>query len=820
MKKISVLLCTVNLAALCYTANAQKISGVVRDAEEGAPLAGASIQVLDPNTPKGVLTNGKGIFSFDLTKYPGGIKAVLSFAGYKSDTVAFSPAGAFYTLHLHPATGYLRDVMVSVGGRTPVKESPIAVTRVSPEKINQTIQSNIIDVLVKNVPGLNAVKTGPNISKPFIRGLGYNRVLTLYDGIRQEGQQWGDEHGIEVDPYGIDKAEVMKGPVSLIYGSDALAGVVSMTPFTPTDQDGKIHGRFISEYQHNNGLTGQGLRLYSGMRHWYFLSEGSYQLAKNFQNAMDGRVYNTGFKQATGAFTLGHRSSLGQSSLSLTLFNDLQGIPDGSRDSLTRRFTKQIKEGAADDVKNRPVVSGKELNSYRLSPLHQHIQHYRIYANNDYSIGNGKLNASLAWQQNIRQEYSHPGSAGLPGMNVPLNTLNYGLKYAFPCWQNTRLTIGSNGMYQDNKNKTATDFPIPDYHLLDIGGFLFGNWKSGAFTISGGARLDHRRVKGAPLYVKTDAVTGFTDKAAATDPAATRPFPAFTKAFNGVSWSLGGTFAFNNHISVKANIAQGYRAPNITELASNGLDPGAHIIYIGNQNAVPELSLEEDLGIEAAYKDLTASVSIFHNHIRHYIFLTEITGDSGAPLTDAQGNKTFQYQQTAARLYGLELNASLHPSGWTGFSWNNSFTLTYGDNTGSEFQGKGINGRYLPYILPANYLSNITKVFNLQSGLLSSVNLMAEVNYTARQNRYLGLYGTETPTPAYTLISIAAGGSVQYSRHHQLEIRLAVNNLWNSVYQSHMSRLKYFEYYEHSTSGYYGIYAMGRNICMKLIFPF
>lgn len=80
---------------------------------------------------------------------------------------------------------------------------------------------------MKNVPGLNAVKTGSNISKPFIRGLGYNRVLTLYDGIRQEGQQWGDEHGIEVDAYNMDHAEVIKGPASLMYGSDALAGVVS-----------------------------------------------------------------------------------------------------------------------------------------------------------------------------------------------------------------------------------------------------------------------------------------------------------------------------------------------------------------------------------------------------------------------------------------------------------------------------------------------------------------------------------------------------------------------------------------------------------------
>jgi len=817
MKKIGLLLVIINTTLIGFAGNFQQIRGIVKDAENDVPLAGASIKLLD--TPKGVLTDEKGAFSFDMTKYPNGIKAVVSFAGYESDTVAFSRQTAFYTLHLQPATGLLKEVVVTVGGRTLVKESPITMTMVSPKKIDQTLQSNIIDVLVKNVPGLNAVKTGPNISKPFIRGLGYNRVLTLYDGIRQEGQQWGDEHGIEIDPYGIEKAEVTKGPVSLIYGSDALAGVVSMIPFTPTDQDGKIHGRLTSEYQQNNGLIGNGLRLYSGTQNWYWMASGSYQMAKNYQNAADGRVYNTNFKQTAGAFTLGHSSAAGRSSLSVTLFNDLQGIPDGSRDSLTRKFTKQIYEGDEDDIKSRPVVTDKELSGYNLSPLLQHIQHYRIYTNNHYRIGNGNVDASLAWQQNIRQEYSHPAKRDLAGMNVRLNTINYGLKYAFPLLKNTNLTIGTNGMYQDNKNKAATDFPIPDYHLMDVGAFAFGKWNSGAFTLNGGARLDHRKVKGTSFYVKTDPATGFDSKADKSDPDASLQFPAFTKDFNGLSWSLGGTFAVSNHISVKVNIAQGYRSPNITELASNGLDPGAHIIYIGNKAAVPEIGLEEDLGVEADYKDITASVSFFHNHISHYIYLTEVADEKGSPVLDPQGNKTLQYQQTAACLYGVEINVSLHPYCWKGFSWNNNFALTYGDNTSAEFQGKGTKGEYLPYIPPANWLSTITQVIDLKGTVLTSMNLMAEVNYNAAQNRFLGLYGTETATPAYTLINVAAGASIQYSRHHRLEVQLAVNNLWNTVYQSNMSRLKYFEYYDASPNGYYGIYGMGRNICAKLILP-
>ncbi|MBS1665165.1 MAG: TonB-dependent receptor plug domain-containing protein, partial [Bacteroidetes bacterium] len=168
--------------------------------------------------------------------------------------------------------------ITGVRGAVLLRETPIAIVAVSSKKLIKTIEPNIVDALVAHVPGLNAVKTGPNISKPFIRGLGYNRVLTLYDGIRQEGQQWGDEHGIEVDAYGIERAEVIKGPASLLYGSDALGGVVSLFPYLPTEKDGRLHGRVLQEYQSNNGLIGSGLRINSSNEKWWWAAKGSYRI--------------------------------------------------------------------------------------------------------------------------------------------------------------------------------------------------------------------------------------------------------------------------------------------------------------------------------------------------------------------------------------------------------------------------------------------------------------------------------------------------------------------------------------------------------------
>ena len=130
----------------------------------------------------------------------------------------------------------------------------------------------------------------------------------MFNGIRQEGQQWGDEHGIEVDAYYIERAEVIKGPASLMYGSDALAGVVSLFPCNPNDEDGKIHGSFTSEYQTNNNLIGNGVRMHYSGQHFLFGLSGSYRLAKNYRNAIDGRVYNTGFSEKNISALVGYKN--------------------------------------------------------------------------------------------------------------------------------------------------------------------------------------------------------------------------------------------------------------------------------------------------------------------------------------------------------------------------------------------------------------------------------------------------------------------------------------------------------------------------------
>jgi iron complex outermembrane receptor protein len=715
----------------------------------------------------------------------------------------------------------LNEVVVTgVSRATLARKNPVAIVRVSSRAIDRAVESNLIDALVKNVPGLNAVKTGPNISKPFIRGLGYNRVLTLYDGIRQEGQQWGDEHGIEVDAYAIDKAEVIKGPASLLYGSDAVAGVVSLYPAVPAEKDGKLHGRLLSEYQGNNGLIGNGLRLSRGGAHWVWTVRGSWRLAKNYTNRIDGRVYNTGFSEKNLSAMTGYVSRAGSSDLNATLYDNLQGIPDGSRDSLTRKFTRQIYEGDRDTLRSRPIVPAAVLNSYTLSPLHQHIQHYRLYTHHHYRIGKGEMDGVLGFQQNIRREYSHPTVPEQAGLYVRLNTFNYGLRYTAPEFSGIEVTAGVNGMVQNNKSEQATDFPIPDYRLSDAGGYLHGKWEHAKWVVSGGLRYDSRSLSGKALYTGTDPLTGFTRQVFAPDTVgANQPFAVLHKRFTGLSLSVGATWSFAENLHLKLNIARGYRSPNITEIASNGLDPGAHIIYLGNRNFVPEFSWQQDLGMSGDFRDLTVSVSVFNNYVQHYIYLEQLTDAQGNALTDAQGNKTFQYQQAAAQLYGAEGVLDFHPGSWKGFDLTNTIALVYGINKKREYRGKGNAGEYLPFIPPAQWRSSLRQEWAMRSKTFAAFTIGAELEYNAAQHRYLALYHTESYTPDYTLINLSAATRIHTRKEHSFQLQLQANNLLDRAYQNNLSRLKYFEYYSKSPNGYLGIYNMGRNLCVKLLCP-
>ncbi|MFD0749046.1 TonB-dependent receptor [Mucilaginibacter calamicampi] len=787
------------------------ISGkvVVKD----QPLAAASVKIT--GTSIGIKTDENGYFRLNNIS-PGQHELQVSAIGYASQkqwVKVMAESSSELTIALTPVETNLNEVVITgVTRATQIRNNPVPIAVMNSRAINSQANTNIVDAITRSIPGVSAVTTGPNISKPFIRGLGYNRVLTLYDGVRQEGQQWGDEHGIEIDQFGISRVEVIKGPASLTYGSDALAGVINMIPDVVYKDDNKLHGDISTEAHTNNGSLGASLGLNYKNGDWKYSARSSVKRAHDYRNSVDGFVYNTGFNELNLSAMAKVDKQWGAFKIAANLYNNQQEIPDGSRDQFSRRFTKQVDEAGTDDITNRPIVSDAELRSYKLSPLYQHIQHYRVYTHGVLNVGQGNIDALFAVQQSVRREYNHPTAPEQPGLYVVLNTLNYDIKYNLPELQGWEATIGLNGMFQGNRSKNGTAFPIPDYNLFDAGTYVLVKKKIGDFNVLGGLRYDNRNINWNDFYVGTNAATGFERKGTAADIAAGAPlqFPAFSKVYHGISGSAGLTYNITERVLLKANIARGYRAPNITEIGSNGLDPGAHIVYLGNRTFAPEFSLQQDLGFAAYLKNVDISAEVFNNNITNYIFQSKLTDAAGNPVIIVPGNTTYQYQQAAARLCGAELTVNLHPQQQKWLNFNNSVAYIRGVKNGAN----GTPAEYLPLIPPLHARSEIKAMIN-------NFYIKAAADMYATQNRFYATDDTETATPGYSLFSLGTGITVKNKADKTVfELSVMADNIFDKAYQSHLNRLKYFEYYQTSPNGRYGIYNMGRNVSFRLTVPF
>jgi iron complex outermembrane recepter protein len=820
MKHLSVLLFLLFLTALAH-AQQGALKGAVAN-KDRKPVQFANVAIKELHT--GATADQQGLFHIKNVR-PGTYDIKISMVGYQPVVLRKTIVAGQTTMlniSLEEDLSKLNEVVVTgVSRATAARKNPIPIAVIGKREMNMNVNNNIIDAIIKGVPGVSAVTTGPNISKPFIRGLGYNRVLTLFDGVRQEGQQWGDEHGIEIDQYGIARAEVVKGPASLTYGSDALAGVINMIPDIPALTPGKLQGSFLTDYHSNNGMMGSSLGLAYGSNDWKYIVRATAKAAHNYQNKIDGYVYGTAFREYNLTALARVDKSWGHSQFGATLYDNTQEIPDGSRDSLTRKFTKQVKED--DDIKNRPLVPEADLRSYTINPLHQHIQHYRVYNHTKWNVGTGDINIMLGAQQSIRREYNHPEMPVQPGLYVMLNTLNYDVRYNLPVMNGLETTVGVNGMYQSNKSKNGTDFPIPDYNLFDIGGFFFAKKSFGKVDVCGGVRYDSRSIRWNDFYVGPNKQNGFEQHVSVPDTAGAHlQFPAFSHHYTGISGSVGATWNISERVLVKGNIARGYRAPNITEIGSNGLDPGAHIVYLGNRTFKPEFSLQEDIGIQAWLPDADISVELFNNNIENYIYQAKLYDDAGSPVVIVPGNATYKYQQSAARLYGAEVTVNLHPRGIRWLAMNNSVAYTQGRNGNKELiRTHGDEARYLPFIPPTHIRSELKATTQRNHGVFSKTYVRVEADVIADQPHFYGVDDTETFTAGYTLFNAGAGtGIVNKNGKTICEIFLQLDNVWNVAYQANMNRLKYFEYYTSSPNGRLGIYNMGRNFSAKVIVPF
>ena len=781
---------------LCFATNifAQSkltLSGKVTDAKTGEPLAGATIYF--PDLRKGVACSDGGTFTIT-TVAAGKYLVEVSHLGYSSivETIELG-SNLQKDFALSPTVIENEGVTVTgVAGATSTKKTPIPVNIVRKQDLFRNTSTNLIDNLAKT-PGVAQVSTGPAISKPFIRGLGYNRVLVVNDGMKQEGQQWGDEHGIEVDEQNVSRVEILKGPASLMYGSDALAGVVNIISFQPPPE-GKTRGSIATGFLTNNRQRNLHVDIGGNNKGFVWGVYGSHKAAADYKNKYDGYVFNSKFNENDFGGYIGLNKNWGYSHFYITRFDQHLGLVEGERDDATGKFLKLVNNGG---VEAEAIATAADFRSTDPFVPRQRIQHTKIATDNSFNIGKNRLTFVLGYQRNQRQEFGNVLDPDEKGLYFDLGTIDYNLQYHFAEKKNWKTTIGINGMQQSNANK-GIEFLIPAYSLFDIGGFVYSQKKINNLTLSGGLRFDNRSVNSKELMLGVD-----------------EKFAAFKKNFSNISGSAGLAYQASKKVTLKFNVARGFRAPSIPELASNGAHEGTNRYEYGEQNLKSETSLQTDAGIELSTEHVSFNANLFLNSINNFIYYRKLQAKAGGDSIIIDGVNqyfAFLFNQNNEKLYGIEFNLDFHPHPLDWLHIENTFSWVRGLMSKEQDGSKN-----LPFI-PASRLINEVKVDLFKKGkIIRNIFASAELENTfAQKNPFTG-FNTETSTPGYTLINAGIGGEIRNKERVLFNIFIGANNITDVAYQNHLSRLKYAP--ENLVTGRMGVFNMGRNFSLKLSIP-
>ena len=714
----------------------------------------------------GTTTNAEGIYTINNIAAGHTILEV-SYAGYQTivDHVDITTSSQVNFQLKRSVREYEGVTVTGVAGATSIRKAPIPITRINKGELLVSPSTNIIDALSRQ-PGVSQLSTGPAISKPVIRGLGYNRLVTINDGVRQEGQQWGDEHGIEIDENSVSRVEILKGPASLIYGSDAIAGVVNIITTSPVPNN-TISGNVLTSYQSNNRQRSIFANIGGNNHGFNWNAWGDLTKADDYSNKYDGKVFNSGFNSKNAGGYIGYNGSWGFSHLIVSTFNQEIGVIEGERNG----------DGSFEEA----------------TPT-QHINHTKIVADNIFSAGSGKIKLNIGWQENRRREYESANNTDMADIYFDLKTFNYHASYQFDDKNGWITSIGLTGMKQVNDNK-GVETLIPEYDLFDIGGFLYSQKTINKATISGGIRYDNRSLKSRELIENNEV-----------------KFSGFNKHFSNVSGSLGVSYSPVSNLTLKLNVARGFRAPAVPELASNGAHEGTNRYEFGDPNLKSETTLQGDADIELSTEHVLFTLSAFYNHIDNFIFYSRLNSAAGGDsLVNVDGEmiQAFKFSQHTTDLPGFEALIDIHPHPLDWLHWENSFSYVRGRFT--EPVGETRN---VPFIPAARWSSEIkTALFPKAKSLKHTMFTVEAVNYF-RQNDPFTSYGTETTTPGYTLLNAGFSTEVHSSKRKLFSIYVLGNNLSDRAYQNHLSRLKYTD--ENPVTGRVGVFNMGRNFMVKL----
>lgn len=722
------------------------IVGVVAEAG-GGPLAAAHVELVESHRSETTGVDGSFAFTGVL---PGTHTLKVQRIGYAPRQVVVQVNGsgpAEVRIELQVAAVQFEEIVVtgtitSRAGQDVLSPTSVVAAAELERKLDATIAATLADE-----PGVAVTGMGPATARPVIRGMGGDRIVMLEDGVRSgDMSSTSADHAVAIDPLTAQRLEVVRGPMSLLYGSSALGGVVNVVreevPRTVPDH---FHGAVVAQAQSvNTGGTIGGFGVVPIGR-WAARFEGSGRASGDVSTPA-GTLDNTDTRAFNLAAGIGRRIGTAHFGGSYRFFDSHYGIPDGAHEHHDGDDEEEEEEAHAHNVhvEMRRHSARAELDLHDVA-LFEEIEitgSYTNYTHREIEEG-GEIGTEFF------QDVAGLNVLARHGLLGPISTG----------------AVGFSAQYRDIE--TGGELSTPSTRDYSAAVFVVEEVGTGPLRLQAGARYDFARYE--PRGTTSIDVGGVL-------------VPVRDREFGAFSGSLGLLYEVSDPVRIGVSVARAYRTPDFNELYTSGPHLAANSFDVGD----PELEAEIGTGIDAFVRyrgsRLQAELAAFRNQLDGYVF----PSSRGRTVEGADGLPLFQYTNEDARFVGIE----------GGLDWSVTERLVL-EATGSIVRAEFTNdrapipvfedgdttfveaSRHPPLIPPANGRLALR---------YETPDWFAGVGgrFAAKQDR-TGDF--EEPTAAYAIADLTAG--VRFLRGGRLHtVTLRVDNLFDTEYRDHLSRIK------------------------------
>jgi len=766
-----------------------QIDGFVFD-ENNVALPGANILLL----PDSLYTNSEEDGRFAFTELlDRSYTVIVSYIGYQSDSLFFKVKNGRskkQNFRLQPTSNLLNTIEITEDHAK--QEETLHTEHIHEDFFRKNLEGSFAKSIEK-VPGISAINVGVGIAKPVIRGLSANRIIVNHQGIKQESQQWGSDHGLEIDQFDIERVEIIKGPGSLQYGSDGLGGVINILPGKILPKN-SFDGSLLGVYKTNNDHYGGSAKLGFNLNDVFLTARYSRQDFADYQ--VPGELFNyNGFELPIVNERL--KNTAGDESN----FSIAAGLKRSQ--SITRILFSHyaLKAGLFSGAVGIPrsYVLTDDGNSRDLDVPRQEVDHYRASLNQTFFFDDDHIAIDIGFQRNLRQEYSQPEFHSIPlsqlddpndklAIELELQTFSIAGHYENRFRHDWKNIYGLNLQWQHNQ-RAGFEYLLPEFRTFRGGLFVITERElQKGLLVNGGVRFDigQNDTEFFRQYVY-DSNESIMDSLVS---------PSTDDYFFNWSASLGLNKVLDNEKWIlKANIGKSFRVPYPAETVSNGIHHGTFRHEVGTPDLRSEHGYQLDLSADYDQKNFTGSLALYFNYFDNYIYLGPTFPAQFSPLPEA--GQIFRYRQDDAIYTGFELQ----------WSWEflNRFTI---EQTADFVQSYNPKTKLaLPFTPQPSVRTDLRFALSEKNWLEDFYLEVGHQYHFAASGRYR-IDRSEQSTPAYQLYGCGIGADLIFGGQ-EIQVSCQVQNFFDTEYFAHLSRYRLINVPE-----------QGRNVVLTLKVPF